>query len=168
MVAQPGDAAPAVFAEICPEPALQAEIPVSVFTTLVSALLAFHGADVCNAVFALIREESFADVTYAGFLAHFAPLSTILVLMAYRWRASGSFRPFDAKILSWEAALFLFARWPWALAGAVAAVRDWLTGSFVDFRITPKGTSQVDPLPRSGYRSVRRFVARLHPAGTAH
>ena len=26
-------------------------------------------------------------------------------------------------------------------------MRDWLTGSFVDFRITPKGSSQVDPLP---------------------
>ncbi|TIL77194.1 MAG: N-acetylglucosaminyltransferase, partial [Mesorhizobium sp.] len=24
---------------------------------------------------------------------------------------------------------------------------DWMTGSFVDFRITPKGTSEVDPLP---------------------
>src|SRR5262249_5159880 len=32
-------------------------------------------------------------------------------------------------------------------AGTIAAVRDWLTGSFVDFRITPKGTSEVDPLP---------------------
>ncbi|MBN9023070.1 MAG: hypothetical protein J0H08_13445, partial [Rhizobiales bacterium] len=43
--------------------------------------------------------------------------------------------------------LFLFARWPWALAGTLAAVRDWATGSFVDFRVTPKGTSDVDPLP---------------------
>jgi len=43
--------------------------------------------------------------------------------------------------------LFLFARWPWALAGGLAAVRDWATGSFVDFRVTPKGTSEVDPLP---------------------
>ena len=43
--------------------------------------------------------------------------------------------------------LFLFARWPWALAGCVAAVRDFITGSYVDFRITPKGASEVDPLP---------------------
>jgi cellulose synthase/poly-beta-1,6-N-acetylglucosamine synthase-like glycosyltransferase len=98
-------------------------------------------------IVALARGESFANVTYAGFLAHFAPLSIILIVMAFRWRASGSFRPFDAKILSWEAALFLFARWPWALAGTLAAMRDWFTGSFVDFRITPKGASEVDPLP---------------------
>lgn len=96
---------------------------------------------------ALLRGENFVAVTYPGFLAHFMPLSMILVLLAYRWRAGGTFRPTDAKVLSWEATLFLFARWPWALAGTVAALRDWLTGSFVDFRVTPKGASEVDPLP---------------------
>jgi hypothetical protein len=43
--------------------------------------------------------------------------------------------------------LFLLARWPWVLAGTFAAFRDWLTGSFVDFRVTPKGSSEVDPVP---------------------
>ncbi len=107
----------------------------------------FMAAMFAMPIVALIRGESFADVTYAGFLAHFLPLSAILIIMAYRWRATASFRPFDAKVISWEAALFLFARWPWALAGTAAAIRDWLSGSFVDYRITPKGNSQVDPLP---------------------
>ncbi len=96
---------------------------------------------------ALARGESFVAVTYPDFLLHFAPLSVILVFLAYRWRAGGFFRPYDAKVLSWEAMFFLFARWPWALAGTAAALRDWLTGSFVDFRVTPKGASEVDPLP---------------------
>ncbi|MEY9625611.1 glycosyltransferase family 2 protein [Sinorhizobium fredii] len=96
---------------------------------------------------ALGRAESLVTVSYPDFLAHFAPLSIVLLLMAHRWRATGTFRPYDAKILSWECMLFLFARWPWALAGTLAAVRDWLAGSFVDFRVTPKGTSEVDPLP---------------------
>ncbi|MBB4188582.1 glycosyltransferase family 2 protein [Sinorhizobium terangae] len=98
-------------------------------------------------IIALARSETFVAVTYPDFLAHFTPLSIILVLLAYRWRASGTFRPYDAKILSWECMLFLFARWPWALAGTLAAMRDWVTGSFVDFRVTPKGASEVDPLP---------------------
>ena len=98
-------------------------------------------------IISLVRGENFVAVTYPSFLMHFSPLSMILIVMAYRWRATGSFRPFDAKVLSWETMLFLFARWPWALAGVTAAVRDWLTGSFVDFRITPKGASEVDPLP---------------------
>jgi len=98
-------------------------------------------------IIALVRGENFVNVTYPDFLLHFAPLSAVLVLLAYRWRAGGSFRPVDAKILSWEFSLFLFARWPWAVAGTIAAIRDWLTGSFVDFRITPKGASEVDFLP---------------------
>ena len=98
-------------------------------------------------ILALVGHQNFAAVTYPEFVAHFAPLSFTLTLLAYRWRATGSFRPFDAKILSWEAIFFLFARWPWALAGTVAAVRDWMTDSYVDFRITPKGASEVDPLP---------------------
>ncbi|MCA1368602.1 glycosyltransferase [Bradyrhizobium sp. BRP14] len=98
-------------------------------------------------IVALALRDSFVAVTYPDFLAHFAPLSSVLVLLAYRWRASGCFRPCGAKVLSWECMLFLFARWPWALAGTVAALRDWLTGSFVDFRVTPKGASKVDPLP---------------------
>jgi cellulose synthase/poly-beta-1,6-N-acetylglucosamine synthase-like glycosyltransferase len=98
-------------------------------------------------ILALVRQQNFVAVTYPDFLAHFTPLSVALMVLAYRWRSSGSFRPFDAKILSWETMFFLFARWPWALAGTVAAVRDRIMGSHVDFRITPKGASEVDPLP---------------------
>jgi cellulose synthase/poly-beta-1,6-N-acetylglucosamine synthase-like glycosyltransferase len=98
-------------------------------------------------VVALIRGRIFVDVSYPDFLLHFVPQSVLLILLAYRWRKTGTFRPVDAKILSWEMTLFLFARWPWALAGTLAAVRDWATGSFVDFRVTPKGSSDVDPLP---------------------
>ena len=73
-----------------------------------------------------------------------------------RWCAAGCFRPVDAKIWSWESAFFLLARWPWALAGSIAALRDWLTGTFVDFRVTPKGTLEVDPLP---FRVYAPYVA---------
>lgn len=96
---------------------------------------------------ALGRGETFVNVSYPDFLLHFLPQSVLLILFAYRWRGTHTFRPVDAKILSWEMTLFLFARWPWALVGALAAVRDWATGSFVDFRVTPKGTSDVDPIP---------------------
>ncbi len=98
-------------------------------------------------IVALLRGAVFAGITYPAFLAHFTPLSAVLVLMAFGWRNSGTFRPVDARIFSWEAMLFLFARWPWALAGTIAAIRDWATGSFVDFRVTPKGNSEVAPLP---------------------
>jgi cellulose synthase (UDP-forming) len=98
-------------------------------------------------IVALVSGSSLVRVTYLSFLAHFMPMAIILIVMAFRWRSAGVFRPVRAKILSWECAIFLFARWPWALAGSLAAVRDWLTGSFVEFRVTPKGTTNVDPLP---------------------
>lgn len=95
----------------------------------------------------LLYGHNFVSVTYPDFLLHFMPQSLMILIMAYWWRASGTFRPVDGKIFSWEAMLFLLARWPWVLAGTFAAFRDWLTGSFVDFRVTPKGTTEVDPLP---------------------
>jgi hypothetical protein len=98
-------------------------------------------------VIVLTYGENFVSVTYPDFLLHFMPQSLMILVMAFWWRASGTFRPVDSKILSWEAMLFLLARWPWVLAGTFAAFRDSITGTFVDFRVTPKGTSDVDALP---------------------
>lgn len=89
-------------------------------------------------IVALATGRNFVNVTYPDFLAHILPLSIVLVGLAFYWRSTGAFRPHDAKILGWESAVFLLARWPWSLAGSFFAVRDQITGSFVDFRITPK------------------------------
>ncbi|WP_455273828.1 glycosyltransferase family 2 protein [Rhizobium herbae] len=89
-------------------------------------------------IIALATGRNFVNVTYPDFLAHVLPLSFVLIALAFYWRSTGAFRPHDAKVLGWEAAVFLLARWPWSLAGSFFAVRDQITGSFVDFRITPK------------------------------
>ncbi|ASV87903.1 glycosyl transferase group 2 family protein (plasmid) [Ochrobactrum quorumnocens] len=91
--------------------------------------------------------DNFVSVTYPAFLMHFMPQSLVILALAFWWRSSETFRPVSGRIFSWEAMLFLLARWPWVLAGTFAAFRDWLTGSFVDFRVTPKGSSEVDPVP---------------------
>lgn len=96
---------------------------------------------------ALLFDRNFIDVTYVDFLIHFVPLSVVLVLMAYRWKAARWMRPFDARVLSWEGMLFQFARWPWSLWGTLAALRDWIAGTTVDFRVTPKGSDAAGPLP---------------------
>jgi cellulose synthase/poly-beta-1,6-N-acetylglucosamine synthase-like glycosyltransferase len=98
-------------------------------------------------VFALVSGKNFVNVTYIEFLLHFAPLSMVVVLLAHRWRATGTYRPYDARVVSWEAALFLLIRWPWVFAGTLAALYDRITGSVVDFRVTPKGRAEADPLP---------------------
>ena len=96
---------------------------------------------------ALLSGKVFVNVTYPEFLLHAVPMATILVLLAYRWRATGTFRPIDAPVVSWEAMLFLIARWPWSLLGTAAALQDRLTGSFIDYRVTPKGTRAEAMLP---------------------
>ena len=40
-------------------------------------------------VVALVTGQPFANVTYAGFLLHILPLSTVLLLLAYWWRSTG-------------------------------------------------------------------------------
>lgn len=98
-------------------------------------------------VVALVAGVPFANVTYPQFLLHFLPISAVLVAMAFCWKRDGWCRPYNAKVLSWEALFFQAARWPWALLGCLAALRDWLTGSFVDFRVTPKGEDAAAQLP---------------------
>lgn len=98
-------------------------------------------------VVALLSREHFADVTYYDFLVHYAPMSIVLLCMIYRWRAGGWLRPMNARVLSWEEILFVLAKWPWSLLGTIYALRDFFTGSFVDFRVTPKGKGTVEPVP---------------------
>jgi cellulose synthase (UDP-forming) len=98
-------------------------------------------------IVALARGQQYADVTLVDFYLHVGLAQVAILALAWCWYRSGWARPVDAKIISWEALLFLFAKWPWLIAGTLAAVRDSLTGSFVDFRITPKGRKSTDKVP---------------------
>ena len=98
-------------------------------------------------IVALMAGVNFANVTYPSFFLHFTPISIVLIFMGYRWRAGGSYRPVNGKVLSWEKMLFCYARWPWVLAGTITAIRDWIAGAPVEFRVTPKGSDLAGPLP---------------------
>lgn len=98
-------------------------------------------------IVALGFDLRYADVTYPDFVLHAAPSVIALTLIAMRIRKDKFFRPVDAPVLSWEKALFLALQWPWVMWGCLMAVRDKLTGSFVDFRITPKGAGAARVLP---------------------
>jgi cellulose synthase (UDP-forming) len=98
-------------------------------------------------VVALAFDLRFANVTYPEFLLHAAPAPIVLTIIAVFMRRHGFFRPYDAPVISWEKALFLTLQWPWNLWGCLMAIRDKFTGSFVDFRITPKGSDVQQTLP---------------------
>ncbi|KAJ54945.1 N-acetylglucosaminyltransferase [Actibacterium mucosum KCTC 23349] len=98
-------------------------------------------------VLAVAFDIRFANVTYPAFIGHAIPAAAILTWIVLQARKDGLMRPLNAKIFSWDKILFLFLQWPWVLLGCLVALRDRLTGSFVDFRITPKGQTSQPPLP---------------------
>lgn len=98
-------------------------------------------------VMAIFLQVTFVNVTYPDFVLHAAPMAIVLTILVVCMRKGGLLRPVNARVFSWELPAFLFARWPWVLLGTLAALMDWLTGSFVDFKVTPKGTASADPLP---------------------
>lgn len=98
-------------------------------------------------VIALARGQQFADVAFADFYLHVGLAQASILALAWLWYRNGWARPVDARIISWEALLFLFAKWPWLIAGTLAAIRDTLTNSFVDYRITPKGKKSSESVP---------------------
>ena len=98
-------------------------------------------------IIALTFQIVFVNVAYPAFLLHFCPITIVLIVLGYQWRSYGVYRPRNAKVFSWELVAFIFARWPWMLLGSAMALLDWLTGRFVDFRVTPKGAADVGPPP---------------------
>ncbi|MBA3911026.1 MAG: N-acetylglucosaminyltransferase [Rhodobacter sp.] len=98
-------------------------------------------------IIALGFDLRYANVTYPAFVLHAAPSVIVLTLIATKIRRDGFFRPVDAPVISWEKSLFPALQWPWAMWGCLMALRDKLTGTFVDFRITPKGAAAAKVLP---------------------
>ncbi len=98
-------------------------------------------------ILAITFDIRFADVTYPAFLGHSLPAVAVMVAFAYTVRSDGFFRPRNAKVIAWEKALFVVLQWPWVFWGCLMALRDRITGNFVDFRITPKGAAGRATLP---------------------
>lgn len=98
-------------------------------------------------IYALVFDVRFADVTYPAFLAHVVPALAMVTWFAIQIRRDGLFRPYDGNIFGTAKVMFTFLQWPWVVWGCVMALRDRLTGRFVDFRVTPKGEAINRRLP---------------------
>lgn len=98
-------------------------------------------------VLAVTFDLTYANVTYPAYFGHMLPLVLVLLVVASCLKGWGLFRPTDASVISWEKVLFIVLQWPWVLWGCILAIRDKMTGTFVDFRITPKGEDARSRLP---------------------
>ncbi|WP_309664319.1 glycosyltransferase family 2 protein [Tabrizicola sp.] len=98
-------------------------------------------------IFAVVFDYRYALVTYPDYLAHALPPALVMLIIAASLKFDRFFLPTDARVLSLERVLFVMLQWPWVLWGCVMALRDRLSGRFVDVRITPKGEGAVGRLP---------------------
>lgn len=110
-----------------------------------SSLTMFLG--VVMPLLALGLDFTLVNVSYLEFLTHVIPMWFVLTLLAFVQRRGGTYRPYNAKILSWEGALFASARWPWAVLGTIAAIADAVARRRTEFRVTPKGGGEAKDLP---------------------
>jgi cellulose synthase (UDP-forming) len=84
-------------------------------------------------------------VHYVDFLVHWGVLSSWLIAVAAVLRAHNLLRPRSARLISWESSLYVLTRWVWISAGAIAAVRQVLTGRRAVFAVTPKARDGLEP-----------------------
>jgi cellulose synthase (UDP-forming) len=96
---------------------------------------------------ALLTRSAGVNVTYGAFFVRATLVELCVMLFWYWMRRKGWFRPANVKFISWESAVFVFARWPWALFGTVAAIANCVTGRDAGFRVTPKSGDAKSPLP---------------------
>jgi cellulose synthase (UDP-forming) len=89
-------------------------------------------------VFALLTDTPLVNVAYIAFIWHAVPVTLCVIVIVLWAKQCGWTRPVDAKVLSWESALFQLTRWPWILLGCGAGVVGVVTGKTFSFRVTPK------------------------------
>ncbi len=79
------------------------------------------------------------SIPYLSFLLLSLFLDFSVLLIVFFLKRNGLFRPENAKIISWEVAVFQLVRWPYAMYGIIMAILDVVSGSDFKIMITPKG-----------------------------
>jgi cellulose synthase (UDP-forming) len=86
------------------------------------------------------------NVGYVDFLAHWVAVSVWLILITAVLRKSGTLRPPDAPVFSWELWLYSVVRWPLVGWGMIAAAIQQILRVPMEFKVTPKGKTGAEPL----------------------
>lgn len=97
-------------------------------------------------VLALMLDRPWMAVHYPAFLLFTSLQMLLTVLPVLQVRGCQLLRPMDAKIVSWEQALFELSRGPWILAGVLKAIEEWIRPRPITFRVTRKQVV-AQPLP---------------------
>lgn len=94
-------------------------------------------------IIAIAFQITYAEVTYAEYIGHFVPMTVALLIIISFIRQKDVLRPNDTPLFSWELPVFIFARWPWSLLGSAIAINDYISKTFIDFKVTSKRQQSV-------------------------
>jgi cellulose synthase (UDP-forming) len=104
---------------------------------------------------AAVTGATWVEVNYFSFLVRWTlPAACVLGIIVFL-RSRGMLRPPGAPVLSWESCIYAFARWPFIAWGTAAALLQRVQPRTVQFRVTPKSSNGLEPLP---VRLVLPFV----------
>ena len=95
---------------------------------------------------AAVTGAPWVDVNYLAFLAHWWPMSVVLIAITLVLRRRGLLRPVDAPVLSWENWLYALTRWPYNAWGVAAAMMQQIRPKPITFKVTPKSVDGLEPL----------------------
>jgi cellulose synthase (UDP-forming) len=97
-------------------------------------------------IVALWSGTPWANVHLIAFFAHVLVVSGVVFLIAEWVGRRGWLRPYDAPAVSWEAGLYLFARWPWVVYGVAQSIAGRVLHRRFGFKVTPKGVEDAVPI----------------------
>lgn len=94
---------------------------------------------------AVIFDFPWVSVNFLEFIIAVNLIALPLIVMIMELRVAGLLRPKDSKVISWELALYQVVRWPFLVRGAIAGLRQVITGKKTEFRVTPKSMAGIEP-----------------------
>ncbi len=104
------------------------------------------GAGFLIAPAAVVFDQQWMSMNFLMFLLLTSVVSVPLVLMMWVLRRADLLRPNDIPLINWESGLFQLVRWPYVVHGLVAGIRQVVLRRQVDFRVTPKGSTGLEPI----------------------
>ena len=97
-------------------------------------------------VVGLLLGVTWGHTSLLGFYVHLWPTSIVGLAVAVLLRRRRLLRPPDARLWSWELALFQMLRWPWALIGFFQGMYAGARSKVTSFKVTPKSETGSKPL----------------------
>lgn len=104
------------------------------------------GAGFLIAPAAVIFNQQWMSMNLLVFLLLTSLVSLPLVAMMWVLRRADLLRPNDIPLINWESGLFQLVRWPYVVHGLFAGLQQLALRRQVNFRVTPKGSTGVEPI----------------------